>query len=299
MANTTFLSANLTNMSLEKTAATVYTTCFIILVLSHCIFLYFVMIILRVFFTTAYIKEMARYVFFVHMILNDTLYLIVAFALYVSYIYYAYIPVPVCYILLTISTSTFRVTPYNLGVMSLERYVAVCYPLRHLQLCSPRMSIVTIAFIWATALAFNLADIIALGSKVGRSFFSLSVVCNRVSMTRTQEQGTITLCSLTISFSAVGLIIIYTYVQVVLVARKFGSSKSSAFMAAKTIMFHAFQLVLYMMSFTSSVTENYLKNSQSYLYVINYMLLMCLPRLLSPIIYGLRDKTFRKHMKWF
>ncbi|XP_072254725.1 odorant receptor 131-2-like [Pyxicephalus adspersus] len=299
MANATLPTTNLTSMPLDKTASIVNMTCFIILVLSHCIFLYFVVVILRVFFTTAYIRETARYVFFIHMILNDTVYLIMAFALYVATMYYVYIPVTICYIMLTISTSTFRVTPYNLGLMSLERYVAVCFPLRHPQLCSPKTSTITLGLIWVAALVFNLADIVVLGSRVGKNFFSLSVVCSRVSMMRTQEQGMITLCSLTISFSTVGLIIIYTYIRVALVARKIGSGKSSAFKAGKTIMLHAFQLMLCMMSFTSSVTETYLKDYQAFMNIINYLLFMCLPRLLSPLIYGLRDKTFRKYMTTF
>ncbi|XP_018425199.1 PREDICTED: olfactory receptor 2AT4-like [Nanorana parkeri] len=274
-------------------------TCLIIIVVSHCTFLYFVIIILRVFFTSANIRETARYVLFIHMILNDTLYLIMAFVLYVASVYYVYIPVPFCYIMLTISTSTFRVTPYNLAVMSLERYVAVCYPLSHSQLCSPRRSTITLALIWTVALLFNLADIVVLGSKVGKNFFSLSVICSRASMTRTTEQGTITLCSLSMSFSAVGLIILYTYIQVVLVARKIGSGKSSAFKAGKTIMLHAFQLMLCMMSFTSYVIETYLRRYQAFIGIINYMLFMCLPRLLSPLIYGLRDDTFRKYMITF
>lgn len=299
MENTTFLSANLTDMSLLKTAGIVNMTCFIILVLSHCVFFYFVVVILCAFFTIAYIKEKARYVLFIHMILNDSLYLIVVFALYVAYMYYVYIPASLCYTMLTISTSTFRVTPYNLSVMSLERYVAVCFPLRHTQMCTPRSTTIALACIWAIALIFNLADIVVLGSKVGKNFFSLSVVCSRGSMTATQAQGIITLCSSTISFTAVGLIIIYTYIQVVLVARKIGSDKSSAFKAGKTIMLHAFQLILCMMSFSSFFTETYLKIYQVFLSIINYLVFMCLPRLISPLIYGLRDETLRKYMMTF
>lgn len=299
MENTTFLSANLTDMSLLKTAGIVNMTCFIILVLSHCVFFYFVVVILCAFFTIAYIKEKARYVLFIHMILNDSLYLIVVFALYVAYMYYVYIPASLCYTMLTMSTSTFRVTPYNLSVMSLERYVAVCFPLRHTQMCTPRSTTIALACIWAIALIFNLADIVVLGSKVGKNFFSLSVVCSRGSMTATQAQGIITLCSSTISFTAVGLIIIYTYIQVVLVARKIGSDKSSAFKAGKTIMLHAFQLILCMMSFSSFFTETYLKIYQVFLSIINYLVFMCLPRLISPLIYGLRDETLRKYMMTF
>ncbi|XP_040195531.1 odorant receptor 131-2-like [Rana temporaria] len=299
MENTTFLSANLTDMSLLKTAGIVNMACFIILVLSHCVFFYFVVVILCAFFTTAYIKEKARYVLFIHMILNDSLYLIVVFALYVAYMYYVYIPASLCYTMLTISTSTFRVTPYNLSVMSLERYVAVCFPLRHTQMCTPRSTTIALACIWAIALIFNLADIVVLGSKVGKNFFSLSVVCSRGSMTATQAQGIITLCSSTISFTAVGLIIIYTYIQVVLVARKISSDKSSAFKAGKTIMLHAFQLILCMMSFSSFFTETYLKIYQVFLSIINYLVFMCLPRLISPLIYGLRDETLRKYMMTF
>ncbi|KAM9319781.1 odorant receptor 131-2-like [Gastrophryne carolinensis] len=294
MANNTSIPANGTDTSMEKTI--VVMTSFIILVIAHSLFFYFVGIILWVFFSNSSIKEISRYVLFIHMILNDTLHLLVALFLFISTAYSFYIPVPLCYIILTLSISSFRISPYSLAAMSMERYIAVCYPLRHAQLCTIKMTTTTIAALWAVSLIYNIADLITLCSFVDKKFFSLNVICGRKSLTRTQEQGTISLCEIIISFSSVGLIILYTYVRVAWVARKISSTKSSAIKAGKTIMLHMFQLILYMMSFTSGLTETYLKDNKVFLNIINYLVFMCLPRFLSPLIYGLKDEVFRKYM---
>ncbi|CAJ0924417.1 unnamed protein product [Ranitomeya imitator] len=98
-------------------------------------------------------------------------------------------------------------------------------------------------------------------------------------------------------FATVALIIAFTYIEVMLVARKIGSGGSSAHKAGKTVMLHAFQLILCMVSFISTSTEVLLINYVSYLLITNYIILTCLPRLLSPVIYGLRDEVFRKYIK--
>ncbi|XP_075449585.1 odorant receptor 131-2-like [Ascaphus truei] len=299
MANSTALYSNITRVSVDssKNAETVKTALIILLVLCFCIFLYFLTIILCVYFTTAHIRENTRYVLFVHMLINDTLYLVLGLTLLVAALYKVYLPVSLCYVLVTIVSISFRVTPYNLAVMALERYVAICYPLRHTELCTTQRSHAAIAVIWTVGLIPNVADLIALSSSVETTFFSLNVICSWASLLKAPVQNTMRSITLILSFTLVGLIIVYTYIRIMLVVQKLGSGKSSAFTAGKTVMLHAFQLLLCMTAFTSHFTEPYLKDYFAFLSVTNFLLFTCLPRFLSPLIYGIRDKVFRKYIK--
>ncbi|XP_068121960.1 odorant receptor 131-2-like [Hyperolius riggenbachi] len=295
MPNNTNIPSNVTNDFTASAFSVGNVIYLIVLITTHCIFLCFVGVMLHVFFINAQFKETSRYVLFIHMVLNDTLHLLLSFLLYVAFTYNVYMPVPACYLLLALGTSSFRISPYSLAAMCLERYVAVCFPLRHLQLCTLKRSFVAIAVLWMVSLIYYLADFVELYSAVDKKFFSLNVLCKRVSLTRTLEQGTIVLCEMVISLPLVGLIITYTYVRVALVARKISSSKSSAMKAGKTIMLHLFQLILYLTAFTGYLTESLLKD-KTYISIINYFLFTCFPRFLSLLIYGLRDEAFRKYM---
>ncbi|KAM4702125.1 odorant receptor 131-2-like [Discoglossus pictus] len=299
MANSTALYSNITEAPGSRNMITVIVKSAVLIAMLICFFffLYFITIILRIYFTRPDVRENSRHVLFCHMIINDTVFIIIGLCLYVASVYFIFLPVPICYIILTISTSTFRVTPYNLAAMSLERYVAIIFPLKHLQLCTVRRTSIVIAVVWMLGLMPNIADFIALNSLVEKEFYSLNVVCKSVIITKTPVQNTIQLLSIIITFILVGLIILYTYLKVILVARKIGSGTSSATKAAKTIMLHAFQLLLCLTSLTSSFTEPYIQNSMQFMSMINFLLFMFLPRFLSPLIYGIKDNVFGKHLR--
>ncbi|MEE6473269.1 hypothetical protein FKM82_009924 [Ascaphus truei] len=301
MANPTTLYSNITQVSVysSKNVETVDLALLILLVLCFCFFLYFLTIILCVYFTTAHIRENTRYVLFVYMLINDTLYLFLSFFLLVFNIYKIELLVPLCIVLVILPLTSFMATPYNLAVMALERYVAICYPLRHAELCTPQRSHAAIAIIWALGFLPCVADFIALSSSVGTNYFYLTGICDRATFIKTPVQNTMRFINLVLSFTMVGLIIMYTYIRIMLIARKLSSGKSSAFKAGKTVMLHAFQLLLCMTAFTSQFTEIYLKDYFAFLQITNFLLFMCLPRFLSPFIYGIRDEVFRKYIiKW-
>uniref|UniRef100_A0A803KCD6 G-protein coupled receptors family 1 profile domain-containing protein n=1 Tax=Xenopus tropicalis TaxID=8364 RepID=A0A803KCD6_XENTR len=257
-------------------------------------FLYTVAAILHIFCTSPHLRENARYVLFAHMLINDTTYLASGLFLFLGAIYGLYLPVSFCYFLYTVGTVTFRVTPYNLAVMSLERYVAICYPLRQGQLVTVRKGVAAIAGMWTLGLIPNLADFITFSP-----YFEKfpPIICTQGTLTVRPEQSTIRLYTLTLTFALVALVILFTYVKVFLVARSIGSDKSSALKASKTVMLHAFQLLLCMTSLLASLVETYPFNFIKYLPLSSFLLFTCLPRFLCPLIYGLRDEKIRKYVK--
>ncbi|KAG8584521.1 hypothetical protein GDO81_004639 [Engystomops pustulosus] len=277
----------------EMVSFIITTVFFVLTMICFCFFVYFISIILIVYFTTPQVRDNSRYVLFAHMLVNDTLYLFLGLFLALAY-QFLYMPVSICYFILTITTATFRVTPFNLATMALERYIAICYPLRYLMFCTVKRSYSVIAAMWLFGLLPNAVDLAILSSSVEKSFFSQKLLCKQEGLIIQPLQDTIRSIYFIVSLIVVALVILFTYVKVMLIARKSGSSSSSASKAGKTVMLHGLQLLLSMVSLTSTITETYGGN---YLAMLNFLIFMCVPRLLSPLIYGIRDEVFSKCIK--
>ncbi|KAJ8392126.1 hypothetical protein AAFF_G00079320 [Aldrovandia affinis] len=79
-------------------------------------------------------REMSRYILFGHMLFADSLQMIWSMVSYLIYTVKMYISNGLCVILLLLPTITLRIAPLNLAVMALERYAAICFPLRHTEI---------------------------------------------------------------------------------------------------------------------------------------------------------------------
>ncbi|XP_077307091.1 odorant receptor 131-2-like [Lithobates pipiens] len=259
-----------------------------------CVFLYFITVIIRVYWNTPHVRETSRYILFFHMLMYDTLYLLLGFLLLMASQLSLTMLISICYILVTIGETTYLITPYILATMALERYISVCFPLRYVELCTAQRSNVTVAVLWMVSLALKAVDFILLAKSVNRDFFGHYVVCNRYVLIVGPVQGLVGISKTVLSLALVGLVIIYTYISILMVALKIGSGKSSALKASKTVLLHAFQLLLYIISLTSSIVEDHFDEFKLIIQYIAFLVFMCFPRFLGPLIYGLRDKAFRK-----
>ncbi|OCT93364.1 hypothetical protein XELAEV_18016433mg [Xenopus laevis] len=277
-----------------RTVLNVKTGLVVLTLLCFSCFLYTITVILHVFFSSPHLKDNVRYLLFAHMLINDTAYLVSGLFLFLAAIYTLYLPLPACYFVFTVASVTFRVTPYNLAIMSLERYVAICFPLRQGELVTVRKGVAAIGGMWTLGLIPNLADFITFSPFIG---MLQPIVCSQGALTVRPEQGTIRFYTYTLTFTLVALVILFTYYKVLMVARSIGSNKSSALKASKTVMLHAFQLLLYMTSLLSSMVETFPFNFITYLPISSFLLFTCLPRFLCPLIYGLRDEVIRKYVK--
>ncbi|XP_073525064.1 odorant receptor 131-2-like [Phyllobates terribilis] len=291
-ANSTKVSSQL-SMNLEVLRISVFIPTF----LCFFFFLYFIAVMLSIFFRSPSARESARYVLFAHMLINDTMYLALGIFLFVFYFYPVTFPVPFCYLLVIMSSTTLKVTPFNLAAMSLERYIAICYPLRHGEFCTVHRCGIAILVMWTTVLIPHIVDVIILIFSVETSYFLLYLKCGRINLGFTPAQEIIRVFSNAFTFSLAGLIIIFTYAKIMMVAMKINSGKASASKAGKTIILHAFQLLLCMTSLTYRIVEMQFLDNIILLAVINFCFFMCLPRLISPLIYGIRDELFSSNMK--
>ncbi|KAM3933231.1 odorant receptor 131-2-like [Leptodactylus fuscus] len=270
---------------------------FILTFLFFFFFIYFIVVLLIVFFTTPHVQENTRYILFAHMLINDTLYLIMGLVLSVFYTYVRSVPMPICYVMVTLATITFKVTPYNLAAMALERYIAICFPLRYVMFCTTQRTYFVIAAMWFVGLLPNIADFTVLIVSVEKTFFFEFLACRQESLIVQPLQSVIRSLSFIGSLFLVAFVILFTYIKVIIIARKTNSKSSSASKAGRTLLLHAIQLLLCLLSLTSSITESYNGEYVLILMAFNFLIFMCLPRLLSPLIYGIRDEVFSKYIK--
>ncbi|KAM5180536.1 odorant receptor 131-2-like [Mantella aurantiaca] len=297
--NITVVQINTTQMLSQSEKYDVIFRTVLMMVTLLCFFLFLCLIgaLLGVFFTTPHIQENSRYILFAHILITDTVYLTLGNFVLFSLLNNLYIPTSLCCLLIAFAAASFRVTPYNLAVMSLERYIAICFPLKHLQLCTARRAKTTMVVIWVVGISPSIADFVTVVYSVDGSFFSRSVLCNHSMLTISSFQNVIRSFVHILSFTLVALIILFTYVKVMLVAKRLGSQESSALKAAKTVLLHVFQLILCMVSFISSVLETTIRDYNSVLRIAGFLIFTCLPRFLSPLIYGIRDEVFRKYIR--
>lgn len=254
-----------------------------------------------VFFQTFYGDP--RYILFIHMVINDAIQLTVTITLFVlSYVFYR-INVSFCCFFILVAVFTTRNTPVNLASMAIERYIAICKPLRHSQICTVKRTYIVIGLIWFICVAPDITDLFVTLATESMSFFHESVFCLRQNVFKdpilAQKRQVFDI----IYFSCVFLTLVFTYLRIVFAARALSTEKRSAQRARNTILLHGAQLAMCMLSYISPSVEIVLHlifpGRILEIRFANYLVVYILPRFLSPIIYGVRDKRFRTHFKMY
>ncbi|KAL4597498.1 olfactory receptor 11A1-like [Arapaima gigas] len=267
-----------------------------LVVATHSIFIYLNCVMLVAVRSKAAFRETSRYILFAHTLFNDILHLVTSMVLYVCSILSINIFQTFCTFLMLISATTFINEPLNLAVMSLERYVAVCFPLRHGELSTPQKTFYALVVIWVLGSSSILTDILTV-TVVEPSLFLLSGLCTREQLIRKSWQKDLEVAFSVLYFTLVAVVLLYTYVSITREARSASTDRTSAQKAMRTVMLHAVQLCLSLMTFLYSQFEVLLSSLPLDVFVqlhfMNYVVVLLLPRCLSPLIYGMRDQSFR------
>ncbi|XP_053171602.1 odorant receptor 131-2-like [Scomber japonicus] len=239
-----------------------------------------------------------RYILFIHLVINDMMQLALSTLLHIiSYALYT-IKVPFCIILLTITILTTLNTPINLAGMAIECYIAICIPLRHGQICTVKKTCVFIGLIWVVSSMSILPDIFILLATEPLQFFHSKVLCARDFVFRSNYSLKKRDTSHIVCLVLVWLTLLYTYFRILFAAKE---ATAGIKKARNTILLHGFQLLLCMLTYVRPMFE------QGLLYLLPkhvrairfacYVIVQILPRFVSPIVYGLRDQTFRRYMR--
>uniref|UniRef100_A0A8C1BH62 Odorant receptor, family H, subfamily 137, member 7 n=1 Tax=Cyprinus carpio carpio TaxID=630221 RepID=A0A8C1BH62_CYPCA len=252
------------------------------------------------FFRSSIFYSDPRYILYIHLVINDTL--MVFFSVTLSVMSYAWpkVPFPFCVILLIIAAATYNNTPLTLAGMAVERYIAICKPLHHHQICTVRRTYILISLIWGVSVLPGLTDLIIIVIVRPLSVFTTSTLCSSTNVYNTPYNEELSKVKNSLYLSVVWVILVFTYCQVLIAARRASADKSSAKKAQSTILLHGAQLLLCMLSYiTDKIFLPLVTDQQKRISFFNYLLTNIVPQLLTPLIYGVRDKHFYNHRKGF
>uniref|UniRef100_UPI003AAE4443 odorant receptor 131-2-like n=1 Tax=Centroberyx gerrardi TaxID=166262 RepID=UPI003AAE4443 len=263
------------------------------------IFLYINAVMLFTLRSKPVFTETPRYILLYNLLFADTVQLALGQLLYILATARVYLVHYVCLIITLVAILTTDMSFFNLAIMSLERYVAVCFPLRHASIVTIRSTIAAVAAAWAICSAnmlLRLLMLVFLDSMPFHHFmqgFCSKEAVFRLKIFRDFDKG-----FMCVVFVSMGTVIVCSYIGVIVTARSASSDKASASKAHKTILLHLIQLGLTLASTLVSTILTALHGSVDRVIIvrIHYVLFLCLfcsPRCLSCLIYGLRDQAIR------
>ncbi|XP_071374691.1 odorant receptor 131-2-like [Centroberyx affinis] len=243
--------------------------------------------------------ETPRYILLYNLLFADTVQLALGQLLYILATAGVYMMRYVCLIITVVAVITTDISPFNLAVMSLERYVAVCFPLRHASIVTIRSTIAAVAAVWAVCsvnMLLRLLMLVFLDSMPFHHF--MEDFCAKDSLFHLKIFHDFDKGFMCVVFVSVGTVIVCSYIGVIVTARSASSDKTSASKARKTVLLHLIQLGLTLASTLVSTILTALHGRVDRVTIIriHYVLFLCLinlPRCLSCLIYGLRDQTIR------
>ncbi|KAM7373871.1 hypothetical protein PAMP_006561 [Pampus punctatissimus] len=251
-------------------------------------------------------RETSRYILLYNLLFADTAQMALSQLLYILSICRIMLTYPVCGTLVMLANLINEVSPLTLVVMSLERYVAVCYPLRHAAIITIRNTAVAIIVIWAFCSLNVLVRIILLLNFPFQDLESLQMnsFCSTLIMFLVPVSAQYDKAYICFLFISAGMAVISSYVGVIVAARSASTDKASAHKARNTLLLHLVQLGFSLLStmhnplliaISKIVTRIVLVRIQNVFYVF----IIILPRCLSALIYGLRDQTIRPVLVYY
>ncbi|XP_058488221.1 odorant receptor 131-2-like [Solea solea] len=239
-----------------------------------------------------------RYILYIHLVINDII-LLTLFTLIqvVSYIVWT-LNVSLCMTLVLAAVFATINNPLTLAFMAVECYVAICFPLRHTQICTVKKTYAVIGVIWMLSSFYVLPDLFIALATESVEFFHSRLVCRTDYVFRNPGRNERRKIFNIVFLIGVWLTLFYTYFRILVTAQ---AAATDAKKARNTVLLHGFQLLLCMLTYAYYLMiEGLLFLFPNGIMVIRFavsIFIHILPRLISPVVYGLRDKTFRKYLK--
>uniref|UniRef100_A0A3P8ZBA2 G-protein coupled receptors family 1 profile domain-containing protein n=1 Tax=Esox lucius TaxID=8010 RepID=A0A3P8ZBA2_ESOLU len=257
--------------------------------------------LLYTFFTNVNFHSDSRYILYMQLIINDNVMVSIMVNLHVLSYVCPNLNVSLCIVLLLICENTHKNTPLNLAAMSIERFIAICHPLQHPLICTVSRTYMLIACIWVVGAIPGFIKVIITFVFKPLSFFSSGRMCYPINIFQSIHNYNTDYATNILYLCFVWITLIYTYFRVVFSAKAATSDPVSSRKAQMTIRLHVVQLLFSMLSYITplmdAVLTSLFPDFRSVIMFCNNIITNILPRLLSPLIYGLRDQKFKKHMK--
>uniref|UniRef100_A0A3P9KPG7 G-protein coupled receptors family 1 profile domain-containing protein n=1 Tax=Oryzias latipes TaxID=8090 RepID=A0A3P9KPG7_ORYLA len=269
------------------------------------IFLCINMLLIGTFFKTESFHTSARYLLFAVMLLSDNSFLlIVSDILVVLTALRVVMEVWLCIIVSIVVFLYNMVTPITLTVMTLERYVAICMPLRHAELCSTRNTVHCILIIHGISSVPCIVILLVFFASASASVYKQNMICSVEIFILYPWHSHLRSAVSQFFFLIMCIVIVFSYYKIMKVAKAAsGENEKSTLRGLTTVLLHAFQLLLCLIQLWCPFIEAAALQIDVNLFFIvrysNYVVFVLASRCLSPLIYGLRDETFFLALKKF
>ena len=186
-----------------------------------------------------------RYILFAVTLLSDCLFLVVTDLLLILTYYRYTLQMWLCLIIYIISSLYTFVTPVTLTAMTLERYVAICLPLRHGELFSPRSALHSILIIHSLGSLPSIVFVSIFFESASYASYTHGGMCSFEIFISHKWQGHLKSAISQFYFLIMFITIVFAYVKIMRVAKAAsGEDKKSSWRGLRTVMLHAFQLLL-------------------------------------------------------
>ncbi|XP_053702455.1 odorant receptor 131-2-like [Synchiropus splendidus] len=245
-------------------------------------------------------RETSRYVLLTNLLVADSLYMMISQIIYIMANSRVFLSYPVCGTLILCASLTDSILPLTLAVMSIERYVAVCFPLRHSSIVTLRSTAAAIALVWAFSFVNVLIRVVLMCQFPFEELDSLEMsrICDSFVVLMVPAAAKYRRVYNIFLFSVAGFIVTSTFIVVLISARSASTDNSFARKTQNTLLLHMIQLILGLSStifYPVSVALYEVMSWITFVRMMNvaYVLFFLLPRCLSSLIYGLRDQTIR------
>ncbi|XP_063348642.1 odorant receptor 131-2-like [Pelmatolapia mariae] len=267
---------------------------FVIVQLFVVIFLCINLLLIGTFFSKEFFYTTMRYMFFAVTLMSDSFMLIMSNILLLWNFFCLRIQFYQCVIIYIPAVIFTFVTPITLTAMTLERYVAICMPLRHADLCSTRNTVHVIVIIHGLSSVPITIILCFFASPMGSVFMKFKI-CSMDMFNIFKWHNYFKLAVYQFYFLIMSITIFFSYIAIVKVPKAAsGENKKSTWKGLRTVALHGFQLRLIQLwspLIESAMLEINLQLFKDVRY-FNYLTFSIAPRCLSPLIYDLRDENF-------
>ncbi|XP_026869484.2 odorant receptor 131-2-like [Electrophorus electricus] len=266
------------------------------------IFLYVNCLMIYTFLRKETFREETRYILFAQTLFTDSALMVLSDTLSIMNNLFYPIHIIPCAILCTVTTNLTICTPLTLVAMCLERYVAICMPLRHADISTSRTRFRGLLIIWSISSIIPLFTLVAYLAVIPSGALLSYTVCSVELMLGKDWQAQARSSMFQVLFLFMIIIIAFTYIKIMIAARGASSeNKKLTSRSLRTVALHAFQLFLCIMQFLNPYLEMVVLKIDMLAYAIlryaNFIIFIIAPRCLSPLIYGLRDEMFFHALK--
>ncbi|XP_030256856.1 odorant receptor 131-2-like [Sparus aurata] len=265
-------------------------------------FLYINFLLILTFFKKKSFYTISRYILFAVTLLSDSFLLLISNVQFLLSYFNFTVQVWLCISISAMVILYSMVTPVTLTAMTLERYVAICMPLRHAELCSEHIHVHCILIIHGISSLPCIAVFSSFFASASLSSYKQHKICSPQMYMLHRWQDHMWSTVQQFYFLIMVIIIVFCYVKIMKVAKTAsGDNKKSTWKGLRTVILHGFQLLLCLIQLWIPFIESYVLEINLSLFInvrfFNYVMFYLTPKCLSPLIYGLRDDIFFHALK--